>query len=155
MSMMGTLADAAVPLQGGKLLWIAPSGGRDRPNVEGTWLPAPFDAASVDLMRNLIAMSKRPGHLFPLAMHSGEMMPPPPTLDASIGERRLTSFVGVGARSSCHAHIAGCLCPPAHFKSQLPEEVQMVAKIASSGVHAIATQHKLHRAVMWTASQSC
>jgi glycerol-3-phosphate O-acyltransferase len=91
----------AMPLQGGKLLWIAPSGGRDRPNVEGTWLPAPFDAASVDLMRNLIAMSKRPGHLFPLAMHTGEMMPPPATLDASIGERRLTSFVGVGACSSC------------------------------------------------------
>ena len=83
-------------LQGGKLLWIAPSGGRDRPNAEGTWLPAPFDAASVDLMRYLIATSKRPGHLFPLAMHSGEMMPPPATLDKSVGERRLTFYVGVG-----------------------------------------------------------
>ena len=83
-------------LQGGKLLWIAPSGGRDRPNEEGTWLPAPFDAASVDLMRYLIASSKRPGHLFPLAMHSGEMMPPPLTVESAIGERRLTFYVGVG-----------------------------------------------------------
>ena len=94
-------------LQGGKLLWIAPSGGRDRPNAEGTWLPAPFDAASVDLMRYLIATSKRPGHLFPLAMHSGEMMPPPATLDKSVGERRLTFYVGVGVSliGAC------CMCP--------------------------------------------
>ncbi len=95
-------------MQGGKLLWIAPSGGRDRPNSEGTWLPAPFDAASVDLMRYLIASSKRPGHLFPLAMHSGEMMPPPATLDSAVGERRLTFYVGVGEappHACMHAHV--------------------------------------------------
>ena len=154
--MRGTLADAAMPLQGGKLLWLAPSGGRDRPNAEGTWLPAPFDAASVDLMRSLIGMSKRPGHLFPLAMHSGEMMPPPPTLDASIGERRLTSFVGVGARSSCHAHVAGSTCPPAHFKSSLSflRMCRCWPRLQGSGLH-LRTQHKLYRAMLRTASQSC
>lgn len=83
-------------LQGGKLLWIAPSGGRDRPNADGVWMPAQFDAASVDLMRTMLAQAKRPGHLFPLAMHSGEMMPPPPALEKGLGERRLTFYVGVG-----------------------------------------------------------
>jgi len=102
--------------QGGKLLWIAPSGGRDRPNAEGTWLPAPFDAAAVDLMRYLIVQSKRPGHLFPLAMHSGEMMPPPPTVDTSIGERRLTSFVGVGK------NLLTCFMNAPHASSEAARE---------------------------------
>ena len=41
--------------QGSQLLWIAPSGGRDRPNAEGVWMPSPFDASSVELMRQLLA----------------------------------------------------------------------------------------------------
>ena len=40
--------------QGSQLLWIAPSGGRDRPNAEGVWMPSPFDASSVELMRQLL-----------------------------------------------------------------------------------------------------
>jgi len=75
---------------------VAPSGGRDRPDAAGQWLPHAFDAGVVDLMRSLLANAKRPGHLFPLAMHSGEMMPPPPALEKQLGERRLTSFVPVG-----------------------------------------------------------
>jgi hypothetical protein len=39
--------------EGGALIWIAPSGGRDRPKADGKWSPDPFDAAAVDLMRNL------------------------------------------------------------------------------------------------------
>ena len=41
--------------QGGQLLWIAPSGGRDRPNADGVWMPSPFDPSSVELMRQLLA----------------------------------------------------------------------------------------------------
>ena len=48
-------------------------------------------------MRQLLAKAKPRGHLFPLAMHSGEMMPPPPSHEKSVGERRLTRFVGTGA----------------------------------------------------------
>ena len=62
-------------------------------------------------MRYLIASSKRPGHLFPLAMHSGEMMPPPLTVESAIGERRLTFYVGVGGSAS-FAHYL--LCRHAH-----------------------------------------
>ena len=46
--------------QGGRLLWLAPSGGRDRPNAEGVWMPAPFDAASVELMRQMLAQVRSP-----------------------------------------------------------------------------------------------
>lgn len=80
---------------GGVLIWIAPSGGRDRPK-NGAWSPDPFDPAAVELMRNLVSRAKRPGHLYPMAMYSYPMMPPPTTIDKSIGERRLTNFTPVG-----------------------------------------------------------
>ena len=92
---LGALSKALA--QGGQLLWIAPSGGRDRPDAAtGEWKPAKFDPAAVELMRQLSAKAAPQGHLWPLAMESGEMMPPPPATEKTIGERRLTNFVGVG-----------------------------------------------------------
>ncbi|KIY97363.1 hypothetical protein MNEG_10600 [Monoraphidium neglectum] len=82
--------------EGGKLVWIAPSGGRDRPNAEGVWRPDAFDPSAVELMRNLLARAKQPGHLYPMAMWSWKLMPPPPTIDKALGERRLTNYTGVG-----------------------------------------------------------
>lgn len=87
--------------QGGCLMWIAPSGGRDRPKADGTWSPDKFDATAVELMRNLVARAKQPGHLYPMAMYSWPMMPPPKTIEASIGERRITNYTPVGI-SICH-----------------------------------------------------
>lgn len=84
-------------MQGGLLLWIAPSGGRDRPNDEGVWSPDRFDPSAVELMRHMTTRAKPSGHLFPLAMHSGPMMPPPKKAEKALGERRLTFFTGVGA----------------------------------------------------------
>jgi len=92
--------------EGGKLIWIAPAGGRDRPVVgagpDGTdvWTPAAFDPASVGLMTKLASSSKAPTHLYPLAMVSWAVMPPPPALESALGERRLTNFSGVGV-SAC------------------------------------------------------
>ncbi|KAG2427692.1 hypothetical protein HYH02_014524 [Chlamydomonas schloesseri] len=97
---------------GGTLMWIAPSGGRDRPNANDEWVPDNFDPAAVELMRNLVQRAKQPGHLIPMSMFSFPMMPPPKTVDKSIGERRLTAFTGVGI-SLCEeldvaAIVAGC-----------------------------------------------
>ncbi len=44
--------------EGRTLVWIAPSGGRDRPKADGRWSPDPFDPNSVELMRNLLSRSK-------------------------------------------------------------------------------------------------
>jgi glycerol-3-phosphate O-acyltransferase len=62
---------------GGALVWIAPSGGRDRPNAEGVWTPDTFDPTAVELMASLIGRAKKPGHLYPMAMFSYPVMPPP------------------------------------------------------------------------------
>lgn len=82
--------------QGGALIWIAPSGGRDRPKADGAWSPDPFDSSAVDLMYSLAQRAKSPSHIFPMAMVSYKMMPPPPALEKSVGERRLTFFSAVG-----------------------------------------------------------
>lgn len=83
--------------KGGKLVWIAPSGGRDRPDPQsGDWLPHRYDPGAVELMRTMMAKSKRPGHLWPMAMYSWEVMPPPAGLEKNLGERRLTGHAGTG-----------------------------------------------------------
>jgi hypothetical protein len=65
-------------LQGGQLVWIAPSGGRDRPSGDGgEWLPAPFDGSAAELMRTLLTKAAPDGHLYPFAMSSWAIMPPP------------------------------------------------------------------------------
>lgn len=74
-------------------MWIAPSGGRDRPK-DGAWSPDAFDPPAVELLRNLINRAKQPGHLYPMAMFSYPIMPPPETLDKELGEKRITAYSG-------------------------------------------------------------
>ena len=86
--------------KGGTLVWIAPAGGRDRPNADGVYSPAAFDPGSVELMRALAGKAaKRAGtttHFYPFAMFSAPLMPPPDKVIKDIGERRMVNFTGVG-----------------------------------------------------------
>ncbi|XP_019156093.1 PREDICTED: glycerol-3-phosphate acyltransferase, chloroplastic isoform X2 [Ipomoea nil] len=93
-----SLKEMAVLLRGGsKIIWIAPSGGRDRPDpVTQEWSPAPFDPSSVDNMRRLVEHAAVPGHIYPLAVLCNDIMPPPPQVEKEIGEERVMSFHGVG-----------------------------------------------------------
>ncbi|CAA2994563.1 glycerol-3-phosphate acyltransferase, chloroplastic isoform X1 [Olea europaea subsp. europaea] len=93
-----SLKEMALLLRGGsKIIWIAPSGGRDRPDpVTKEWHPAPFDASSVDNMRRLTEHAGNPGNIYPLAMLCYDIMPPPAQVEKEIGEKRLISFHGTG-----------------------------------------------------------
>ncbi|GAQ86900.1 Glycerol-3-Phosphate Acyltransferase [Klebsormidium nitens] len=91
---------------GGQFIWIAPSGGRDRPDpATGQWVPAAFDDSSVELMRRLSDDSPVPGHLYPLAVLCHDIMPPPPTLDKALGEQRITNYHGVGMSVGPQLHF--------------------------------------------------
>jgi glycerol-3-phosphate O-acyltransferase len=85
---------------GGTLLWIAPAGGRDRPGDDNVYVPAQFDVGSVDLMRALASKvekrTKRKTHLYPFAMYSAPLMPPPKVVEKGVGEWRMVNFTGVG-----------------------------------------------------------
>ncbi|MQM11659.1 hypothetical protein Taro_044568 [Colocasia esculenta] len=94
---------------GGQIIWIAPSGGRDRPDpVTGEWYPAAFDASSINNIRRLADHAGVPRHIHPLALLCYDIMPPPPQrliiflfylhpqVQKQIGERREVSFQGAG-----------------------------------------------------------
>ncbi|ESR45967.1 hypothetical protein CICLE_v10001047mg [Citrus x clementina] len=93
-----SLKEMALLLRGGsQIIWIAPSGGRDRPDpVTGEWYPAPFDTSSIDNMRRLAEHSGIPGHIYPLALLCHDIMPPPPQVEREVGEKRVISFHGAG-----------------------------------------------------------
>lgn len=83
--------------EGGCLLWVAPSGGRDRRNVETGDIPiAPFDSKTIDMFRLMGNKSGVPTHFYPLAMATYNLCPPPDFLDAGVGEQRNIRFVPVG-----------------------------------------------------------
>ncbi|CAI9095289.1 OLC1v1031201C1 [Oldenlandia corymbosa var. corymbosa] len=93
-----SLKEMALLLRAGSaLIWIAPSGGRDRPDPHtGEWYPAQFDLSSVDNMRRLVEHAGVPGHLYPLAILCHDIMPPPLEVEKEIGEKRVISFHGTG-----------------------------------------------------------
>eukprot|EP00591_Stephanopyxis_turris_P003387 CAMPEP_0195517166 /NCGR_PEP_ID=MMETSP0794_2-20130614/10123_1 /TAXON_ID=515487 /ORGANISM="Stephanopyxis turris, Strain CCMP 815" /LENGTH=417 /DNA_ID=CAMNT_0040645931 /DNA_START=34 /DNA_END=1287 /DNA_ORIENTATION=+ len=83
--------------QGGACLWVAPSGGRDRRDVDTCEVPvAPFDQKTVDMFRLIGRKSKVPTHFYPMALVSYALCPPPDTLEAGVGEQRNLRFSPIG-----------------------------------------------------------
>jgi glycerol-3-phosphate O-acyltransferase len=74
--------------KGGKLIYVAPSGGRDRKDAAGNLSPAPFDPESIELMRVVGHKAKSKTHYFPLALYTYPILPPPETIKKAIGEKR-------------------------------------------------------------------
>ncbi|MCH9620936.1 MAG: hypothetical protein S4CHLAM20_03450 [Chlamydiia bacterium] len=74
--------------EGGKLVYVAPSGGRDRRNDNGDLLPASFNPDSIELMRIVGQKAKQETHYFPLAIYSYPILPPPEKIKKEIGEER-------------------------------------------------------------------
>uniref|UniRef100_A0A7S4DHE5 Phospholipid/glycerol acyltransferase domain-containing protein n=1 Tax=Lotharella globosa TaxID=91324 RepID=A0A7S4DHE5_9EUKA len=78
---------------GGTFLWVAPSGGRDRPDPETReFVVAPFDDRSVQMFRLMAQKAKmasgKKTHFFPMAMLTHELVPPPDGIKAAVGEKR-------------------------------------------------------------------
>ncbi|KAI8466897.1 MAG: glycerol-3-phosphate acyltransferase [Monoraphidium minutum] len=137
--------------EGGKLVWIAPSGGRDRPKADDTWMPDAFDPTAVELMRNLLSRAKQPGHLYPLAMWSWRLMPPPKTVDKALGERRLTNYTGVGISAAPELDVDAIVAPAGGDK----DAAQRL--LADAALAAVRSEYAaLDRAITdpaWRASQ--
>lgn len=82
--------------EGGKLLWIAPAGGRDR-RRNGVLMPDSFDPGAIEMMRRLgTKPTCAKTHFYPFAMATYDIMPPPEVLEKSLGEKREVRFTGVG-----------------------------------------------------------
>ncbi|KAK4368789.1 hypothetical protein RND71_012581 [Anisodus tanguticus] len=138
-----SLKEMALLLRGGsKIIWIAPSGGRDRPDpVTKEWYPAPFDASSADNMRRLVEHAGVPGHIYPLAILCHDIMPPPPQVEKNIGEKRVISFHGTGisvAPKIDFHEVAGALEDPEAkmvYTKALYDSVNQQYNVLNSAIH--------------------
>lgn len=74
--------------EGGKIIYVAPSGGRDRPSSHGEVEVAPFDPASIEMFNLMARKAKTPTHFYPFALATYDLMPPPETIQKELGEIR-------------------------------------------------------------------
>jgi len=78
------------------VLWLAPSGGRDRRSKETSQVEvSKFDPDAIETIRFVAARSGKPTHFFPMAVASYGLLPPPETVDVDMGEKRIVSHVPV------------------------------------------------------------
>lgn len=74
--------------EGGHAIYVAPSGGRDRPNAGGQVEVAPFDPQSIEMFRLMAQRATRPTHFYPMALATFDVMPPPEKVEVELGEPR-------------------------------------------------------------------
>lgn len=84
--------------EGGKIIYVAPSGGRDRCNADGKIEIAPFDPASIEMFYLMAKKAKTPTHFYPFTLATYDILPPPETVQKELGEKRLAK--------RCPIHIA-------------------------------------------------
>lgn len=74
--------------EGGKCIYVAPSGGRDRADANGKIEVAPFDPQSIEMFLLMAKQAERPTHFHPLSMNTYRLLPPPPSIKKELGEPR-------------------------------------------------------------------
>jgi len=81
--------------EGGKCIYVAPSGGRDRRNENGEVVVSPFDPQSIEMFRLMAKQANRPTHFYTLALCTYEILPPPKSIEKDVGEMRRANRDGV------------------------------------------------------------
>lgn len=81
--------------EGGKCIYVAPSGGRDRKSASGEIEIAPFDPKSIEMFYFMAKRSKTPTFFYPMALNTYELLPPPETVQIELGEQRAAKRVGI------------------------------------------------------------
>ncbi len=76
--------------EGGKCIYVAPSGGRDRKGPSGAIEVAHFDPNSIEMLYLMAERALTPTHFFPMALSTYDLLPPPEAIQTEIGEARLT-----------------------------------------------------------------
>jgi glycerol-3-phosphate O-acyltransferase len=75
--------------EGGKIIYVAPSGGRDRRNGDGEIEIAPFDPSSIEMFYLMARKAKTPTHFYPFTLATYDLLPPPETVQKELGEVRV------------------------------------------------------------------
>jgi glycerol-3-phosphate O-acyltransferase len=75
--------------EGRKIIYVAPSGGRDRRNAQGVVEVAPFDPASIEMFYLMARKAKTPTHFYPFTLSTYDLLPPPEAIQKELGEVRV------------------------------------------------------------------
>jgi len=87
----------ALMKEGGAMIWIAPSGGRDRRQDDGSLKPDPFDPDAIEMMKKFgFKKGVKKTHFYPMAMVTYDVMPPPISVGGGLGEERIVNYTGCG-----------------------------------------------------------
>jgi len=81
--------------EGGKCIYVAPSGGRDRRGSDGKIKLAPFDAPSIEMFNLMAKRAKKPTFFYPMALSTYDLMPPPKKVQRELGEIRIINRVAI------------------------------------------------------------
>lgn len=81
--------------EGGKVIYVAPSGGRDRKDLNGAVEVAPFDAQSIEMFYLMAKKAKTPTSFYPFTLATYELMPPPDTIQIELGEARTAKITPI------------------------------------------------------------
>ncbi len=81
--------------QGGKSIYVAPSGGRDRKNAEGKVEVAAFDPQSIEMFYLMAQRAGKPTHFYPLSLATYDLLPPPADIQIELGETRVTQMADI------------------------------------------------------------
>ena len=74
--------------EGGKIIYVAPSGGRDRANSNGVIEVAPFDPQSIEMFYLMAKKAGKPTHFYPMSLFTYNLLPPPENIQVELGETR-------------------------------------------------------------------
>lgn len=81
--------------EGGKCIYVAPSGGRDRPNAQGEVTVGEFDPQAIEMFRLMAKQASQPTHFYPLALATYDILPPPHKVQSELGEVRTAKREGI------------------------------------------------------------
>jgi glycerol-3-phosphate O-acyltransferase len=122
---MGQMLNLLKDPEKGCMIWVAPSGGRDRRDVTTNEVPiADFDQKTIDMFRLMGNKSKQPMHYYSMSMVSYNLCPPPDFVEAGTGEQRNVRFVPVGLTLSKELENKGGVESRHLFTEHAQEECQ-------------------------------
>ncbi len=76
---------------GGKVIYVAPSGGRDRIDENNQIQVAPFDPQSVEMLTLMAKRTTKKTHFYPLVLDTYHILPPPSGIQIEMGEERIAN----------------------------------------------------------------
>mmetsp|Transcript_140778 Transcript_140778/g.259223 ORF Transcript_140778/g.259223 Transcript_140778/m.259223 type:complete len:426 (+) Transcript_140778:56-1333(+) len=130
---------------GGKVIWVAPSGGRDRKGEDGNYKVAPFDPKSVEMFRLMADKAGRKTHFYPLSMVTHFIAPPPDSVGGAIGEERKVMYgpagLNFGDEVDLEKFAAGCVVENFPADCDPTQEREALRNALSEHVHSIVEEN--------------